>query len=73
MPLPRALMLGFGLLAIVGALLASGRLGEGGLQMAFGITFLVTGGLGVLNVIFFTRLKRTVDQMAEQADDGADR
>ena len=64
MPLPRLLMIGFGLVAILGALLASGRLGEGGVQMAIGITLLVTGALGVMNVIFFTRLKRSVDEMA---------
>jgi len=57
-------MIGFGLVAILGALLASGRLGEGGVQMAIGITLLVTGALGVMNVIFFTRLKRSVDEMA---------
>ncbi|MBL4539743.1 MAG: hypothetical protein JKP96_13835 [Oceanicaulis sp.] len=45
MPLPRLLMIGFGLVAIFGALLASGRLGEGGVQMAVGITLLVTGGI----------------------------
>lgn len=59
-------MIGFGLVAIVGALLASGRLGEGGVQMAVGITLLVTGAIGVLNVIFFTRLKRSLDQMAAE-------
>ena len=64
MPLPRLLMIGFGLVAILGALLASGRLGEGGVQMAIGITLLVTGALGVMNVIFFTRLKHSVDEMA---------
>lgn len=64
MPLSRLLMIGFGLVAIFGALLASGRLGEGGVQMAVGITLLVTGGIGVLNTIFFTRLKRSLDEMA---------
>ncbi|WP_420538872.1 hypothetical protein [Oceanicaulis alexandrii] len=64
MPLPRLLMIGFGLVAIFGALLASGRLGEGGVQMAVGITLLVTGGIGVMNTIFFTRLKRSLDEMA---------
>jgi len=66
MPLPRLLMIGFGLVAILGALLASGRLGEGGVQMAVGITLLVTGAIGVMNVIFFTRLKRSLDQMAAE-------
>lgn len=62
--LPRLLVLGFAALAITGALLASGRLGEGGLQTAIGITLLVTGALGVLNTLFFVRLKRALDQMA---------
>lgn len=63
--LPRLLMIGFGLVAIFGALLASGRLGEGGVQMALGITLLVTGAIGVMNTIFFTRLKRSLDEMAK--------
>jgi hypothetical protein len=69
MKLPRLLIPGFGLIAIFGALLASGRLGEGGLQMAFGITLLVVGCLGVLNTIFFTRLKKALDKMAEDSND----
>lgn len=69
MKLPRLLIPGFGLIAIFGALLASGRLGEGGLQMAFGITLLVVGCLGVLNTIFFTRLKKALDKMAEETSD----
>ncbi len=69
MKLPRLLIPGFGLIAIFGALLASGRLGEGGLQMAFGITLLVVGCLGVLNTIFFTRLKKALDKMAEESGD----
>lgn len=69
MPLPRLLMIGFGLVAILGALLASGRLGEGGVQMAVGITLLVTGGIGVMNTIFFTRLKRSLDDMAAKSTD----
>ncbi len=71
MPLPRLLMIGFGLVAIFGALLASGRLGEGGVQMAVGITLLVTGGIGVMNTIFFTRLKRSLDEMAKNPPDVA--
>ena len=67
--LPRLLMIGFGLVAIVGALLASGRLGEGGVQMAVGITLLVTGAIGVMNTIFFTRLKRSLDDMASKSGD----
>ena len=67
--LPRLLMIGFGLVAIFGALLASGRLGEGGVQMAVGITLLVTGAIGVMNTIFFTRLKRSLDDMAAKAED----
>ncbi|WP_306015739.1 hypothetical protein [Oceanicaulis sp. MMSF_3324] len=67
--LPRLLMIGFGLVAILGALLASGRLGEGGVQMAVGITLLVTGAIGVMNTIFFTRLKRSLDDMANKAPD----
>ncbi|MGX6647650.1 hypothetical protein ACWCOP_06865 [Maricaulaceae bacterium MS644] len=69
MKLPRLLIPGFGLIAIFGALLASGRLGEGGLQMAFGITLLVVGCLGVMNTIFFTRLKKALDKMAEDSGD----
>lgn len=69
MPLPRLLMIGFGLVAILGALLASGRLGEGGVQMAVGITLLVTGAIGVMNTIFFTRLKRSLDDMASKSSD----
>lgn len=69
MKLPRLLIPGFGLIAIFGAVLASGRLGEGGLQMAFGITLLVVGCLGVLNTIFFTRLKKALDKMAEESGD----
>ncbi|EAP88967.1 hypothetical protein OA2633_01424 [Oceanicaulis alexandrii HTCC2633] len=67
--LPRLLMIGFGLVAILGALLASGRLGEGGVQMAVGITLLVTGAIGVMNTIFFTRLKRSLDDMASKTPD----
>lgn len=65
----RLLILSFGLLTILGALLASGRLGEGGWQMAFGITFLVAGALGMLNVFFFSRLKKSLDAMAEEKRD----
>ncbi|MEQ8434344.1 MAG: hypothetical protein RIA71_08890 [Oceanicaulis sp.] len=68
MKLPRLLIPGFGLIAIFGALLASGRLGEGGLQLAFGVTLLVVGCLGVLNTIFFTRLKKALDKMAEESE-----
>lgn len=64
----RLIMLGFGLLAILGALTARGLLfGDGGLQTALGITVLVTGVLGVLNTIFFVRLKASLDKMADQA------
>ena len=64
--LGRLLLLGFAVLAILGALLASGRLvGEGGLQMALGLTVFVTGAIGVVNVMFFTRLKATLDTMAK--------
>ncbi|MEQ8404416.1 MAG: hypothetical protein RKE49_04900 [Oceanicaulis sp.] len=66
MNLPRLLIPAFGLVAIFGALLASGRLGEGGLQLAFGITLLVTGTLGVVNTIFFVRLKASLDKMVEE-------
>ena len=69
MNLPRLLIPGFGLIAILGALLASGRLGEGGLQLAFGITLLVTGALGVVNTIFFSRLKASLDKMVEERKD----
>lgn len=65
----RLLILGFGLVAILGALLASGRFGEGGLQMAIGITMLVAGAVGMLNVFFFTRLKKSLDAMTEKKPD----
>ncbi|MCP2670318.1 hypothetical protein NHF40_05185 [Maricaulaceae bacterium EIL42A08] len=54
----------FGLLAILGALLASGRLGESGLNLAVGITLLVIGAVGIGNVILFTRLKASIDEAA---------
>ncbi len=60
----RFLIPGFGLLAIVGALLASGRLGESGLNLALGITLLVIGFVGVGNVVLFTRLKASIDEAA---------
>lgn len=62
----RLIIPAFGLVAIIGAMLASGRFGEGGLQLAFGITLLVVGVLGVLNTIFFTRLKASLDKMVEE-------
>ena len=66
MRLPRILVIAFGLIALFGALLATGRLiGEGGWQSAIGITLTVTGVIGVLNTIFFTRLKASLDKMAE--------
>jgi hypothetical protein len=67
MTLVRFLIPAFGLLAILGALMASGRLGDAGWLMAVGITLIVTGVIGVLNVIFFRRLKAAVDRMAEEA------
>ena len=70
MKLPRILLIAFGLLALFGALLATGRLiGEGGWQSAIGITLTVTGVIGVLNTIFFTRLKASLDKMAEDNRD----
>jgi hypothetical protein len=60
----RLLIPGFGLLAIFGALLASGRLGESGLNLAVGITLLVIGFVGVGNVVLFTRLKASIDEAA---------
>lgn len=54
----------FGLVAIFGAILASGRLGESGLHLAIGITVLVVGVVGVLNVILFARLKAMIDDAA---------
>lgn len=60
----RLLIPGFGLLAIFGALLASGRLGESGLNLAIGITLLVVGFVGVGNVVLFTRLKASIDEAA---------
>ena len=72
MTVVRFLILGFAALALLGALLASGRLiGEGGWQTAIGITLVVTGVLGVLNVIFFRRLKASIDQMAETGANGS--
>ena len=69
MKLPRILLIAFGFVALVGALLATGRLvGEGGWQSAIGITLTVAGVLGVLNVVFFTRLKASLDTMADQSD-----
>lgn len=63
MTLSRALMIVFSLVAIFGALMTRGVIfGEGGWQSAVGITVLVTGALGVFNVIFFTRLKRSLEQ-----------
>ena len=60
----RFLIPGFGLLAILGAILASGRLGESGLNLAIGITLLVIGFVGVGNVVLFTRLKASIDEAA---------
>jgi len=60
----RLLIPGFGLLAIFGALLASGRLGESGFNLAIGITLLVIGFVGVGNVVLFTRLKASIDEAA---------
>ena len=37
--------------------------------MAVGITLLVTGAIGVMNTIFFTRLKRSLDDMAAKSPD----
>ncbi len=69
MKLPRILLIAFGLLALLGALLATGRLvGEGGWQSAIGITLTVTGVIGLLNVVFFTRLKASLDKMADDSD-----
>lgn len=69
MNLVRFLMLAFGLVAILGALMASGRMGESGWLMAVGITLIVTGAMGVLNVIFFRRLKQGLDRMAQEQRD----
>jgi hypothetical protein len=60
----RLLIPAFGLVAIFGAILASGRLGESGLHLALGITILVIGVVGVLNVILFARLKAMIDDAA---------
>ena len=60
----RFLIPAFGLLAISGGVLASGRLGDSGLHLAVGITILVVGVVGVLNVILFTRLKAMIDEAA---------
>ncbi len=62
----RLLIPAFGVVAIIGALLASGRLGEGGLNLAFGITLLVIGAVGIGNVMLFTRLKASIDEAAER-------
>lgn len=66
MTLLRFLIPGFGLVAILGAVMASGRLGESGWLTAIGITLIVTGAVGVANVIFFRRLKAAVDRMADE-------
>ena len=66
MTLVRFLIPAFGLVAILGALMASGRMGDAGWLMAVGITLIVTGAMGVLNVIFFRRLKAAVDRMADE-------
>lgn len=58
----------FGLVAILGALLARGVFGEGGVQMAIGITLIAVGVLGILNIFMFKRLKASLDQMAEEQD-----
>lgn len=69
MKLPRILLLAFGLVALLGALLATGRLvGEGGWQSAIGITLTVTGVIGLLNVVMFSRLKVSLDKMADRSD-----
>ena len=60
----RFLIPSFGLLAIFGGVLASGRVGESGLHLALGITILVVGVVGVLNVILFSRLKAMIDEAA---------
>ena len=65
----RLAMLAFAALTLFGAALASGRLGEGGgVALAVGITLFVTGAIGIVNVIFFRRLKRAIDSMAEDED-----
>lgn len=66
MNLVRLLIPAFGLVAILGALMASGRLGESGWWLAIGITLIVTGAVGVANVIFFRHLKVMVDRMADE-------
>lgn len=66
MTLVRFLIPAFGLVAILGALMASGRMGDAGWLMAVGITLIVTGAVGVLNVIFFRRLKQGLDRMAQE-------
>lgn len=69
MTLPRSFLLAFGLVALLGALLATGRIaGEGGWQSAIGITLTVTGVLGLLNTVFFTRLKASLAKMADQSE-----
>lgn len=65
----RLLILGFAALAILGALMIRGVLGEGGLQTALGITVLAAGALGMLNVFFFARLKKSLDAMADEKRD----
>ncbi|KAA5804918.1 hypothetical protein F1654_02665 [Alkalicaulis satelles] len=67
MTLVRLLIPVFGLIAILGALMASGRFGEAGWLTAVGITLIVAGAVGILNVIVFRRLKASIDRMAEDA------
>ncbi len=66
----RLLIPAFGGVAILGAVLASGRLGESGLNLALGITLLVIGVVGVMNVMLFTRLKAKIDEAAERQKRG---
>lgn len=62
----------FGLVAIIGALLARGFFGEGGVQMAVGITLIVVGVLGILNLFMFKRLKASLDRMVEEEKSDSD-
>lgn len=62
----RLLIPGFGVIAVIGALLASGRFGETGLNLAIGVTLLVIGFVGVGNVLLFSRLKASIDAAAAE-------
>lgn len=60
------LILAFGVTALFGAAALTGRFGEASWLQALGAAGLLFGGVGVLNVIVFRRLKRAVDGLARR-------